>query len=122
MTPSEFQAQFPDGEFDALEDSYIQKFLDLAAPMFNADRWGDLYPEGVANFVAHSIVLSKARAARGLVVDEGDVTEKHVGPVGESFNAELQVLMAQDTYMLTDYGKRYCELREMVGLGGTVGE
>jgi hypothetical protein len=55
-------------------------------------------------------------------VDAGNVSEKHVGPVGLSFNGQLQVLMAQDTYMLTDYGKRYCELRDMVGLGGTAGQ
>jgi len=122
VTPSEFKAQFPDGEFDGLVDDYVQKFLDLAIPMFNVGAWDALYPEGLSRFVAHSIVLSKARAARGLVVDAGDVSEKHVGPVGVSFNGQLQVLMAQDTYMLTDYGKRYCELRDMVGLGGTVGQ
>jgi Protein of unknown function (DUF4054) len=122
VTLSEFKAQFPDGEFDALDGNYVQKFLDLAVPMFNVVRWGDLYSEGIANFVAHSIVMSKARAARGLQVDAGDVTEQHVGPVGESFNGELQVLFAKDTYMRTDYGQRYCELRDMVGLGGTAGE
>jgi hypothetical protein len=122
VTPSEFKAQFPDGEFDGLADGYVQKFLDLAVPMFNVVTWDALYPEGLSRFVAHSIVLSKARAARGLVVDAGNVSEKHVGPVGLSFNGQLQVLMAQDTYMLTDYGKRYCELRDMVGLGGTAGQ
>lgn len=118
MTPSEFQSQFPDGEFDTLDDSYIQKFLDLAAPMFNVARWGGLYSEGLANFVAHSIVMSKARAARGLQVDGGDVTEQHVGPVGESFNGELQVLFVKDTFMRTDYGQRYCQLRRLAGMGG----
>ena len=120
MTPSEFQAQFPDGEFAALEDAYVQKFLDLASPMFNVSRWGGHYSEGLANYIAHSIVMSKARAARGLQVDGGNVTEKHVGPVGESFNGELQVLMAKDTYMRTDYGQRYCELRDLIGLGGMI--
>ena len=122
MTPSEFKDQFPDGEFNGLDGTYVQKFLDLAAPMFNVARWGELYSEGLANLVAHSIVMSKERAARGLQVDGGDVTEQHVGPVGESFNGELQVLFAKDTYMRSVYGQRYCELRDMVGLGGTAGE
>lgn len=127
MTPSEFRACFPDGDFSqaadaTLTDAYIQKFLDAAAPMFNAPRWDTLYSEGLSRFVAHSIVMSRARAARGLQVDGGNVTEKHVGPVGVSYNGELQVLMAKDTYMRTDYGQRYCELRDMVGLGGMAGE
>ena len=99
MTPSEFKSSFPDGEFNALDGAYVQRFLDKAVSMFNVSLWGDLYSEGLACFVAHSIVLSKDRASR-----------------------ELQVLMAKDTYMRTDYGQRYCELRDMVGLGGTVGE
>ena len=86
--------------------------------MFDVARWGSFYSEGLANYVAHAIVMSKARAARGLVVDGGAVSEQHVGPVGESFNGQLQVLMAEDTYMRSDYGHRYCELRYLVGLGG----
>ena len=124
MTPSEFQQQFPEGEFDALDPDYIQRFLDLAAPMFNVDRWtaAGHYSEGLACLVANNIVVSKARAARGIAqANAGNMTEKHVGPVGASFDAQILNMQAKDTLMLTDYGRRYCELRDMVGLGGVGG-
>ena len=122
MTPSEFQGQFPDGEFDSLDGNYIQKFLDAAVPFFDVGRWGLFYSEGLRNYVAHTIVVSKARAARGIAqMDQGNTTEKHVGLVGKTMDSELINKQATDTFMLTDYGRRYCELRDMVGLGGTVG-
>ena len=118
MTPSEFQALFADGDFDTLDGSYIQKFLTMAVPMFNVSRWGSFYSEGLANYVAHSIVMSKQRATRAMQPDSGNVSEQHVGPVGESFDNELLMRQAEDTYMRSDYGQRYCELRDLVGLGG----
>lgn len=122
MTPSEFQAQFPDGEFALLSEDYVQKFLDAAAPFFDVGRWNTFYSEGLACYVAHAIVVSKARAARGIAqMNTGNVTEKHVGPVGASFDSELLNRQATDTFLTTDYGRRYCELRDLVGLGGTVG-
>ena len=120
MTPSDFQNVFPDGEFDTLDPAYIQKFLDKAAPMFDIAAWGNFYSEGLAMYVADRIVQSKARAARGITqINGGATTEKHVGPVGASFDSELLNRQASDTVTVTDYGRRYAELRDMVGLGGT---
>jgi Protein of unknown function (DUF4054) len=120
VTPSDFQSAFPDGEFNALVPTYIQKFLDAAAPMFDVAAWGNLYSEGLAMYVADRIVQSKARAARGIAqINGGATTEKHVGPVGASFDSEILNRQAVDTVMVTDYGRRYAELRDMVGLGGT---
>ena len=127
MTPSEFRAQFPEGEFNSLDsfpDDYVQQKLDMAVPMFNVNRWKDsgFYSEGVANYVAHTIVVGKARAARGTSqINSGNVTEKHVGPVGATYDGELLNLQAKDTMMTSDYGRRYCELRDLVGMGGISG-
>ena len=125
MTPSEFRAQFPDGEFNdatSLPDTYVQKFLDLAVPSFDVNRWGPKFSEGFACYVAHSIVVSKARATRGIAqMNTGALTEKHVGPVGATYDSQLLNKQAGDTFMLTDYGRRYCELRDLVGLGGSSG-
>lgn len=122
MTPSEFQASFPDGEFNSLSAEYIQKFLDAAVPMFNVNRWGLFYSEGLACYVANSIAVSKARALRPIAqATGGNISEKHVGPVGVSFDTQLLILQAKDTLMATDYGRRYCELRDMVGMGGVSG-
>lgn len=127
MTPSEFRQQFPEGEFNSTSsfpDDYVQQKLDLADPMFNVERWkaAGHYSEGLSCYVAASIVVGKARAARGIAqMNTGNVTEKHVGPVGVTFDSQLLNKQADDTLMLTDYGRRYCELRDMVGLGGTAG-
>lgn len=118
MTPSEFKAQFPDGEFDSLSPEYVQKFLDLAVPDFNVSRWGKKYSEGLACNAAHRIVVSKAQAAKALQLDGGNVSEKHVGPVGVSFDSMLINKQAADPFMRTTYGQRYCFLRGLVGRGG----
>jgi hypothetical protein len=121
VLPSEFQAQFPDGEFSALTGDYVQKFLNAATPFFDVGRWGSWYSEGFACYVAHSIIVSKARAARGITqMNGGNTTEKHVGAVGTSFDSQILNKQLLDTFLLTDYGRRYCELRDMVGLGGTI--
>ena len=124
MTPSEFQAWFPYGEFSSLEDAFVQGFIDRAAPAFNITRWGAWYSEGLANYVAHSIVASKARSATTIddpVVDlSGNVQSKAKGPVKVSYDPELLRLAAKDTFRLTPYGRRYCELRKLAGLGGMV--
>lgn len=122
MLPSDFQSQFPDGEFLALTDIYVQNFLNAAVPFFDVGRWGTWYSEGLACYVAHSIVVSKARAARTInQINGGATTEKHVGSVGTSFDSQILNKQLSDTFLLTDYGRRYCELRDMVGLGGTIG-
>lgn len=123
---------FPDGDFDAdvdtgdatsLSNEYIQKWLTLAAPMFNVARWGALYSEGLAMYVADRIQTGKARKARGLTqVDSGNVASKSVGPVSVSFDSQILNKQADDNLMGTPYGRRYCELRDMVGLGGTACE
>jgi hypothetical protein len=124
VTPSEFRAQFPEGEFNSTSsfpDVYVQKFLDAAVPMFNVARWASFYSEGLGCYVAHAIVVSKARAARGLVVDGGNLSSKSVGGVSASYDSTLLNKQASDTLMGTSYGRRYCELRDMVGMGGISG-
>lgn len=120
MTPSEFKAAFPDGEFNSLTDQYIQTFLTRAANQMNEARWGRWYSEGLANCTAHFIVRSKSQAAKSLAPDAGDVTEKHVGPVGLSKDGQLLNAQARDPFMSTTYGQQYVFLRQLVGTGGAV--
>jgi hypothetical protein len=122
VTPSEFKGCFPDGDFDALGSDYIQPFLDAAATHFDVARWGRKYSEGIAFYVAHKIVIGKARKDAGMKVDSGNVSEKHVGPVGMSMNGEILVKQADDPFLLTSYGREYAALRDRVGLGGAVGQ
>jgi hypothetical protein len=123
VTPSEFRQSFPDGEFNdpsSLPDSYIQKFLDAAAPDFNVKRWGSRYSEGLACNVAHRIVVSKAQAAKSISqTDANDVVTRAIsGAVSMTKDAELLRQQAQDPYLRTTYGQRYAYLRNLVGRGG----
>ena len=94
----------------------LRRIAGAAVPFFDVGRWGTWYSEGLACYVAHAIVVSKARAARTInQIDRGATTEKHVGAVGTSFDSQILNKQLSDTFLLTDYGRRYCELRDMVG-------
>lgn len=56
MTPSTFKALFP--EFSDDMNSTVQAFIDLSAPYFDPERWGDFLSEGMACFVAHRMAVA----------------------------------------------------------------
>ena len=117
MTPTAFLAYLP--EFAGAVADDVQRALDKAAPCFNVVRWGSSYAEGIANLAAHFYVGDRARRARAAaVVDGGNITEKHVGSVGASFDSQILNKQATDPFMTTDYGRQYCFLRDKVGHGG----
>jgi hypothetical protein len=117
VTPSGFKALFP--KFMGESDERIQALLNLAAPYFNVERWGAFYPEGIANWVAHSIVVDNAEGAQPTdQLNANDVTEKHVGPVGMTRDSQLLNAQAKNPFMRTTYGQKYVYLRGKVGFGG----
>lgn len=71
-------------------------------------------------FVADRIVQSRRRASLALSPNNGATTEKHVGAVGTSLDSNLLNKQAKDTVLGTDYGRRYAELRDLIGIGGMV--
>jgi hypothetical protein len=117
VTPSEFKAIFP--QFTAETTERVQAFLDLAVPYFNVERWGDFYSEGLANFVAHSIVVGNYEAAQSTsIANANDVSSKTVGALSVSRDGTLLNWQAKDPFMRTTYGQRYAYLRRKIGLGG----
>ena len=119
MTASEFKAYLP--EFSSDDDDAIERAITRASLFVGEDRWGTFYSEGLANLAAHFLVDEKARAARGTSIkDIGATTEKHVGPVGTSFDSAVVQRQADDPLMTTDYGRQYCRLRRIVGKGGLI--
>ncbi len=117
MTPSEFKTQFP--EFAAETDERVQFFVDRAAPYFDVERWGDLYPDGVANYVAHELALAKAQTALGgsVQVMTNDTISKKVGDVQVTKDAGLLAKQADNPFYRTLYGQQYLYLRRQVGMG-----
>lgn len=117
MTPSEFKTQFP--EFAAETDARVQLFIDRAAPYFDVDRWGDLYPDGVAYYVAHELALANAQTAQGGSVQAmtNDTLTKEVGDVQVTKDAGLLAKQADNPFYRTLYGQKYLYLRRQVGIG-----
>ena len=119
MTLAEFKAWFPGGQFAAVTE--ISGYLTRATPHFNVDRWGGWYAEGLANWVAHSIVVDRAEATQSIdEVDADDGIVDSIGPITSRRSSENVELMAKNPYMRTTYGRRYRYLARMVGMGGAV--
>lgn len=117
MTPSEFKTQFP--EFAAETDERVQLFIDRSAPHFDVERWGDLYPDGVAYHVAHELALANAQTAQGGGVQAmtNDNLSKEVGDVQVTKDAGLLAKQADNPFYRTLYGQKYLYLRRQVGMG-----
>lgn len=117
MTPSEFKTLFP--EFASESDARVQLFIDRAAPHFDTDRWGDLYPDGIAYLVAHELALANAQAAQGGGVQAmtNDNLTKKVGDVSVTKDTGLLNKQAENPFYRTLYGQKYLYLRRQAGIG-----
>jgi hypothetical protein len=117
MTPSEFKELFP--EFAAVADARVQLFIDRSAPHFDVPRWGDLYADGVAYWVAHELTLANIQTAQGGGVKAltNDNLSKKVGDVQVTKDSGLLNRQADNPYLRTYYGQQYNQLARMVGMG-----
>lgn len=119
MTAAEFKALFP--QFTSETDARVLVFIGLAAPYFDVSRWGDFYTDGLANWVAHSIVVANAEALQATdEVDADDATTETFGPISTTRSSEAAMASAKDPYLRTSYGRRYAYLRRLVGMGGVI--
>lgn len=117
MTPTEFKTRFP--EFASETDERVQMFIDDADPLFDVERWGDLYAVGVAYLVAHEMALANAQTAQGgsvAAMNNDDLTTK-VGDVQVTKDTSLLNKQAENPYMRTMYGQKYLYYRKLVGIG-----
>jgi hypothetical protein len=103
-------------EFQVTTDAVIQFWIDKSVPFFNAERWDDLLDQGVGNWVAHSITLTKANAGQQIT---DDAIMKKVGDIQKSRDASLMLKQADNPYMRTTYGQQYLYYMRYVGAGGT---
>lgn len=121
MTATEFKAWFSGGQFNTVANSTVTAYLTRATPYFNVTRWGRWYSEGVANWVAHSLIVDAAEATESITeIDSDDSVADSIGPISSNRSAANVELMAKDPFMRTNYGRRYCHLRRLVGMGGAV--
>ena len=120
MTASEFKAFWPFGEFASVSNTVIDNVLAKAIPYFDVTVWGDLYTEGLANFVAHFVVLYQSQALKSLTQESaGDVVARAIsGAVSMSRDPVMMRIAARDPFMRTTYGQQYRNLADLVGMGG----
>ena len=117
MTAAEFKALFP--QFTSETDDRVNTVIGLASPFFDVDRWGAFYPEGIANWVAHRIVVDNAeQAAPTDMVDPMDNVTESIGRSTSGRNPQTVSDEAYDPMLRTTYGRRYAYLRGLVGMGG----
>jgi hypothetical protein len=118
VTPADFIVNFP--AFAAETPARIQSFIDRADPFFDVARWGDLYSEGLGNFVAHSLFQANLAASNpGSVGTSGLAIKKKVGDVEVGYSDAIQTKVLSNPYLKTAYGQQYLYLLRTVGIGAT---
>ena len=116
MTPSDFKALLP--AFASVSDPDVQRWLDRADPYFDTGRWGALYSDGLAYWVAHKLIIEGAAAGLPVVPIIGSLAiQKQVGTEMVRYSeGALAKVMAEPMYA-TSFGREYIELRDEVGMG-----
>ena len=117
MPTSVIKAHSPESAAEPAEP--VQLFIVRAAPHCDVERWGDLYPDGVAYHVAHELALANAQTAQGGSVQAmtNDTLTKKVGDVQVTKDAGLLATQADNPFYRTLYGQKYLYLRRQVGMG-----
>lgn len=124
MDAATFRANFP--EFESCytyPDAQVNFWLSVAVKSVNADRWYDLYDQGLQLFVAHHLAVASGNtmtASAGGIPGavKGAQTSKSVDKVAVSYDASKAQYDDAGFWNLTSYGLQYWNLVQMVGAGG----
>lgn len=116
ITPSDFKTEFP--AFANTDDAKIQYWLDKSDPYFNIPRWGDLYDDGLGNWVAHQLTMQILQGTTSAAGVADDANMKKVGNVQKGRDSMLMNKAADEPYYKTQYGQQFMYLRKFVGAGG----
>lgn len=125
-TIAQFRGDFPEfADTAAYSDTQVQMYLDLAETRLDPIRWDALWAYGVELYTAHSLALSKQRAATARLgvggapgATTGVVTSQAVGGVSMSSDIDVATIAGAGTYNLTSYGSEYWQLVLQIGIGG----
>jgi hypothetical protein len=102
----------PSGEFSAIADATVERYIARAEARLHAGTWGDLYDTAVELLTAHMLV-SLVAGGQG---PAGPVTSEGAGPLSRSYAAPANISSMQSTV----YGSQLVELRKELGLMGVV--
>ncbi|MBZ9939142.1 DUF4054 domain-containing protein [Mesorhizobium sp. BR1-1-16] len=126
VTVAKFIADYPefyDGPDPQPASSIVQGWIDFAAIMLPADRWGAALDRGIELYVAHHIALQMKGAAVGRLGGipgqvQGPLASKTVDKVSMSYDTGAVAIEGAGDWNLTVYGVQFQRLARMFGAGG----
>jgi hypothetical protein len=108
-------------QFSAVGDDDIQRWLNSSVPYFNTGVWGSFLTDGLANWVAHKLLVEGTAAGLPSLPVVGSLaTQKRVGTESVSYSEKMLLEVARNPYKATSFGREYYRLAStQVGVGGT---
>lgn len=106
-------------EFQTIEDSKIEKWIEIVKPLVSKKQFGNLYEQGLAYLVCHKMKMAGLgenplgeMGTIGIGLTVGSVSE---GGSSVSFGANQSSSLAKDAELaLTVYGVQFLQLRRTV--------
>ena len=103
-------------EFEELEDTVLQTWLDLTQPLVSKSAFGAAYEQAVAYLAAHRMKMAGlgAEGAFGNIADRTGVVSYTEGATSVSFGNNSGVAGAESSLSLTTYGMEYLRLKQTI--------
>lgn len=103
-------------EFEELEDTVLQTWLDLTQPLVSKSAFGAAYEQAVAYLAAHRMKMAGlgAEGAFGNIADRTGVVSYTEGATSVSFGNNTGVAGAESSRSLTTYGMEYLRLKQTI--------
>lgn len=121
---AQFREDFPEfSDVVAYPATQVDFWLGVAYLRLLARPWGDLRNMGVELFVAHNLTLermNKKAATNGGAPGQnvGPLNNKSVDKVSAGYDTAAGAVEGGGNYNLTNYGTRFLELVDIVGVVG----
>ena len=103
-------------EFEKLEDTVLQTWLDLTQPLVSKSAFGAAYEQAVAYLAAHRMKMAGLgeSGAFGSAIDRAGVTSYTEGSTSVSFGSGASTAAADSSLTQTPYGLEYLRLRQAI--------
>lgn len=123
MDVAAFRLNFPEfGDVTKYTADMIAFWQGLGEKLLNEERWGEFYSEGLQLFVAHQIALAAKNASTSSSnipgTGTGILSGKSVGGVSINYDTSSVTLQDAGNYNMTQYGRQFWQLAQIVGTGG----
>lgn len=123
MDVAKFRNDFPEfADASRYTPTMLSFWSGIGEKLISADRWGDLFTQGLELFTAHNAVLAagnKTAAASGSLPGQagGVVQHKAVGSVNVNYDTAAAMELDAGHWNQTTYGRQYIRLARLLGQG-----